>query len=162
MPTAHELERKFWKALRSDRTVMLGLDGIDDGHARPMTAQVESDHGPLWFFTTKDNTLVQQLDQGRRVVCTFAAKDHALFACVHGTLSQDTDRRVVERLWNPFVAAWYPGGQGDPTLALLRLDPERAEVWANENSVFAGLKLLFGSDPRESYRDKVAKVDLGQ
>jgi len=161
MPTPHELEQRFWKALRSDRVVMLGLDGVDDGHARPMSAQLEADHGPLWFFTTKENTLVRKLDQARRVVCTFAAKDHALFACVHGTLSQDADRALVERLWNPFVAAWYDG-KDDPTLALLRLDPERAEVWENESSVFAGLKLLFGGDPKASYRDKVAKVDLSQ
>ena len=39
MPTPQELEAKFWKALKSDMTLMLGLDGVDDGHARPMTAQ---------------------------------------------------------------------------------------------------------------------------
>ena len=38
MPTPRELEDKFWSALKSDRTMMLGLDGVEDGHARPMTA----------------------------------------------------------------------------------------------------------------------------
>jgi hypothetical protein len=32
MPSPLELEAKFWKALSSDRTMMLGLDGLDDGH----------------------------------------------------------------------------------------------------------------------------------
>lgn len=32
-----ELEQKFWKALKSDRTVMVGVDGIEDGHSRPLT-----------------------------------------------------------------------------------------------------------------------------
>ena len=41
MTDPRELEEKFWKALESDRTVMLGLDGMEDGHARPMTAQAE-------------------------------------------------------------------------------------------------------------------------
>ena len=50
MPTPQELEAKFWKCLKSDKTLMLGLDGVEDGHARPMTAQVEGDKGPLWFF----------------------------------------------------------------------------------------------------------------
>jgi general stress protein 26 len=50
-----ELERKFWKALKSDMTVMLGLDGVEDGHARPMTAQLEhDDRGPIWFFTANE------------------------------------------------------------------------------------------------------------
>jgi len=33
-----ELQAKFWKALRSDMTMIFGLNGIEDGHARPMTA----------------------------------------------------------------------------------------------------------------------------
>jgi hypothetical protein len=45
MTSSAELESKFWKALRSDMTVMLGLNGVDDGHARPMTAQMDSDEG---------------------------------------------------------------------------------------------------------------------
>ena len=64
MPTPAELEAKFWKALKSDMTMMLGLDGVEDGHARPMTAQAEGDRGPIWFFTSNDNALVQKLEEG--------------------------------------------------------------------------------------------------
>ena len=35
MPTPQELERKFWKALKSDMTLMLGLDGVEDGQPVP-------------------------------------------------------------------------------------------------------------------------------
>ena len=42
MTTDTEIEAKFWKALRYHRTIMLGLDGKSDGHARPMTAQFEN------------------------------------------------------------------------------------------------------------------------
>ena len=31
-------EAKFWAALKSDMTMMLGLDGVEDGHTRPMSA----------------------------------------------------------------------------------------------------------------------------
>lgn len=66
MADPKELQEKFWKALKSDRTVMLGLDGVEDGHARPMTAQIEGDSGgPIWFFTSKDNALIAML--GRAV-----------------------------------------------------------------------------------------------
>ena len=53
MPTPQELEAKFWKSLGSDRTMMLGLDGVDDGHTRPMTAQFENDRSPIYFFTVR-------------------------------------------------------------------------------------------------------------
>ena len=157
MTDKQTLQEKFWKTLASDRTVMLGAEGI---YPRPMTAQAENARGPIWFFTSVDNGLVRQLDAPRRAVAAFAAKGHSLFASIGGQLVVDTDRAVVERLWNPFVAAWYEG-KDDPRLALLRLDPDQGEVWLNENNLLAGVKMLMGIDPKKDYQDKVAKVDLG-
>jgi len=160
MPSPQELEDQFWKALNSDMTMMLGLDGVEDGHARPMTAQIEGPRSPIWFFTAKDHAIVQNLDKGRRAIATFTSKGHGLFATVHGNLSLDNDRATIDRLWNRFVAAWYEGGKDDPKLALLRLDAERAEIWRDASSLFAGIKLLLGVDPKEEYKDKVAEVAL--
>jgi len=154
-----ELEKKFWDALKSDRTMMLGLDGVEDGHARPMTAQAENDAGPIWFFTAVDNAIVANLGRGNRAIATFTAKDHDLFASIKGNLSVDNDRATIDRLWNPFVAAWYEG-KDDPKIALLRLDAEDAEIWLNGSSLMAGVKMLFGVDPKQDYQDKVAEVDL--
>jgi general stress protein 26 len=161
MATPQELETKLWKALGSDRTVMLGLDGVEDGHARPMTAQFESERGPIWFFTSKDNTLVHELEQGARdrAIATFSSKGHDVFATIHGSLAIDTDRATIDRLWNRFVAAWFEG-KDDPKLALLRLDAERAEIWADGSSLIAGAKLLLGMDPKKDYKGKVAEVPL--
>jgi general stress protein 26 len=160
MPSPQEIQEKFWKALKSDMTMMVGLDGVEDGHARPMTAQLDGDRGPIWFFTAKDNAIVQKLVQGNRALATFTSKGHDIFATVHGTLSLDNDRATIDRLWNRFVAAWFEGGKDDPKLALLRLDPERGEVWVDASSVVAGIKMLLGVDPKEDYRDKVATVNL--
>ncbi len=161
MPTPQELEEQFWEALKSDRTMMLGLDGVEDGHARPMTAQVEDDtRGPIWFFSSTENHLTQKLSTGQRVIATFASKGHDLFATVHGSLSIDNDRAMIDKLWNRYVAAWYQGGKDDPKLALLRLDAETVEIWLDGSSLIAGLKVLLGSDPKEDYKENVATVNL--
>ena len=160
MPTPQELETKFWKALESDMTMMLGLDGIEDGHARPMTAQIESARSPIWFFTAKDNGIVQNLGKGNRAIATFTSKGHDLFATIHGKVSLDNNRPNIDRLWNRFVAAWFEGGKDDPKLALLRLDAEKAEIWLDGSSVIAGIKMLLGVDPKQDYKDNVAKVAL--
>ena len=160
MASAKELEARFWKSLRSDMTMMLGLDGVEDGHTRPMTAQFEGDRGPIWFFTAMDNTIVQNLQNGGRAIATFASKGHNLFATIHGQLSVQNDRVVIDRLWNTFIAAWYEQGKDDPKLALLRLDPERAEIWLNGNSLVAGIRILLGRDPKQGYKENVAKVSL--
>lgn len=161
MHTPKELEEKLWHAIKHDRTLMLGLDGAEDGHARPMTAQFEEERGPLWFFTSNDNALVKKLGAGgtERAIAAFASKDHELFASLRGNLQVDTDRAVVDRLWNPFVAAWFEG-KDDPKLRLLRLDAEHAEIWLNANSLMAGVKMLLGVDPKRDYKDNVAQVDL--
>jgi general stress protein 26 len=161
MASPQELEEKFWKALKSDMTMMLGIQGAEDGHLRPMTAQLDDGKpGPIWFFTSKDSALVREVAPDSRASASFVGKGHDLFASVHGNLSLETDRAVVDRLWNRWVAAWFEGGKDDPKLALLRLDPDKGEVWLNGSSVVAGVKLLLGADPKRDYRDKVAKVDL--
>ena len=166
MPTPKEIEDKFWSALKSDMTMMLGLDGVEDGHARPMTAQLDGERegarGPIWFFTSRDNGIIEKLGagEGNRAIATFTSKGHDLFATVHGGLSLDNNPATIDRLWNRYVAAWYEGGKSDPKLALLRLDPEKAEIWLDASSIIAGIKMLLGSDPKQDYKDKVATVSL--
>ena len=53
-------------------------------------------------------------------------------AVVHGWLTLEYDRERIDRYWNAVVAAWYPDGKDDPSLTLLRLDCEQAEVWISE------------------------------
>ena len=164
MPSDKELEAKFWKALKSDMTVMLGLTGATSGHAQPMTAQLRDpgEGGPIWFFTAADVDLVKEMGDGAAAMLHFASKGHDLFASVEGRLVPETDRALVDELWNPFAAAWYEGGKDDPKLRLIRFDPGAAQIWLNENSLFAGAKMLLGIDPKKDYKDKVAEVDLGQ
>ena len=158
MADTRELEARFWKHLGDDRTLMLGAAGIAP---RPMTAIAEDDRAPLWFFTSVETDLGRALDAapGLDAIASFAAKDHALFATLAGRLVADNDRATIERLWNPFIAAWF-NGKDDPKLRLLRMDASEAHVWLNENSMLAGIKLLLGADPKRDYADKAGDVDL--
>jgi len=160
MATDPEITAKFWKALKSDMTVMLGVQGVEHDKTQPMTAQMLEDSNYIWFFTTKDNGLVENMRENDRAIMTFASKGHELFATVDGRLQLDDDRTTIDRLWNPYAAAWYEGGKDDPNLQLVRLDPVSAQIWLNENSAFAGIKSLLGRDPKKDYQDKVAEVAL--
>ena len=140
---------------------MLGLVGVEESHTRPMTAQLSGSEGPIWFFTARDNTLVQNLRTDSRAIGTFASKDHDLFASVHGRLSLDNDPDIIDELWNPYRRGLVSrAARDDPELALLRFDADRAEIWENESGLFAGLKMLFGHDPKEDAKEHVAKVNL--
>jgi general stress protein 26 len=158
-----QLTEKLWKALKSDMTVMLALTGVDEGHSQPMTAQFDEDFergGPIWFFTSTDTDLVRAMGDRHRSALHFASKGHEVFASLHGELVRDNDPAAIDRLWNRFVAAWFEGGKEDPRLQLLRFEPERGQVWLNEHSLVAGVKLLLGRDPKAEYQDKVGQVQL--
>lgn len=154
-----KIEERFWKALKSDRIVMLGVDGIDDGFARPMAAQIDEDQSPIWFFTSTENHIVDALSEGRRAIATFAAKGE-LYASIRGTLSLSRDQAMIDKLWNPKAMAWFDGGKDDPKLRLLRFDAEDAEIWLDGSSLVAGVKSFLGIDPKEDYKDNQATVPL--
>lgn len=158
MTDRQQLESRFWKHLNDDRTVMLGSAGIAP---RPMTAIAEDNRAPLWFFTAADTDLGKVADASHPIaaMATFSSKDHDLFATVAGRLVLDNDRDTIDRLWNPFIAAWFEG-KDDPKLRLLRMDAGDAHVWLNENSMLAGIKLLLGADPKRDFRDKTGDVSL--
>lgn len=159
MPTPEELTERFWEAVKADWTMMVGVPDVEGGHMRPMTAVTEGDAGPIWFFTSRQTDLAGDALGGRAAVATMVDKGHGIFACVHGRLMPEPDREMIDRLWNPFIAAWYEG-KDDPDIALLRFEPGEAEIWENGSSLMAGIRMLFGSDPKEDYDDKVAKVRL--
>jgi len=54
-------------------------------------------------------------------------------------------------------------GEGYKTLAenaKVQFEPEQGQVWLNEHSLFAGVKLLLGRDPKAEYQDKVGTVRM--
>lgn len=157
-----EITGKFWKALWSDRTVMLGLIGDEEGRVQPMTAVMESEQhtGPIWFFVARSAELAKAVGDGKRAVLHFAAMRHDVFATVRGTLAPDDEPVTIDRLWDPLVASWFEGGRDDPELLLLRFDPEQAQIWLNENSLFSEIRLLLGRDPKTGQNEKVTEVEL--
>ena len=160
MPSDAEIEAKFWKELKASPFMMLGLNGSAEAHGQPMTAQFEGEQGPIWFFATKTNTLVEAMRESHDAIATYTSKGHDLFAAVRGTLTVDTDPANVDRLWNSHVEAWYEGGKDDPKLALLRLDTESAQLWLGGTSIGAAVLRLLGRDPKQDYKDNMAEVKL--
>src|SRR5262245_38243726 len=74
MTSETEIREKFWKHLKSERTIMLGLDQPGH-HAQPMTVQLEGDEGgPLWIFSSKDTDFVRAIGDHARVMAQFVGK----------------------------------------------------------------------------------------
>ncbi|APW71850.1 MULTISPECIES: pyridoxamine 5'-phosphate oxidase family protein [Sphingopyxis] len=151
-----DIKQDFWKALDASPYVMVGMTG-EHAHHIPMNAQLDKDaDGAFWFFTATDNRLAG----GGAAMVQFASKGHDLFACLAGTLRPETDRAVLDKLWNNGVAAWYPGGKDDPKLVLLRFDIGDAEIWTAEPGLKGMFKLATGMTMKEGELGQHARVSL--
>ncbi|NIJ39285.1 general stress protein 26 [Sphingopyxis panaciterrae] len=151
-----DIKQQFWKALADSPYVMVGQTG-ERAHHIPMNAQLDKDaNSAFWFFTATDNRLAG----GGPAMAQFASKGHDLFACISGTLRDETDRAVLDRLWNNGIAAWYEGGKNDPKLVLLRFDLDDAEIWTADPGIKGMFKLATGMTMKEGDLGKHAEVAL--
>jgi general stress protein 26 len=162
--TPAELEDRLWKEIEKARYGMLGVVGrTPPSHFQPMTAFCERESGQIWFFTRTDTDLAQQVEQGADAMFVVQAKDQGFQACVGGRLTQTFDAQRMTDYWNPVVAAWYPEGQHDPRLTMLRFDAADAQVWLSETNPLAfGFQIvkanMTGHEPNVG---ESAPVDLG-
>ena len=141
-----ELREEFWHAFEKSPFIMLRLEGAG-GHAEPMTAQLDKEAvHTIWFFTSRDNRIAT----GGRAMGQFSAKGHDVFACLAGTLVEETDQARIDQHWSKEVEAWFPQGRNDPNLMMLRFEIDDAEVWTVELGLFGTFKMLTGSAVKSS------------
>ncbi|MEE4453838.1 pyridoxamine 5'-phosphate oxidase family protein [Novosphingobium resinovorum] len=140
-----DIREQFWKAFQASPFIMMKLEGAA-GHAEPMTAQLDKDaHHAVWFFTRRDN----RIGAGGRAMGQVMTRGHEVFACIDGTLVEETDTAVRDKHWNNAVEAWFPGGKADPSVVMLRFDIADAEVWTSDMGLKGAFKLLTGKPIKE-------------
>jgi general stress protein 26 len=140
MTDVREVRERMWEKMAKSPFVMVELEGGHD-HAQPMTAQLDKDaDGKFWFYTQKDNRIAP----GGPAMAQYVSKDHKIFACIRGTLVEETDRAVIEKHWSNMVEAWFPQGPSDPNLKMLRFELEDAEIWEGDESALGFFKMLTG------------------
>ena len=155
----HELLEEFGVAMLVTRT--------DDGNlrGRPMAlAEVEPD-GTLWFITDRHSGKMEEIEKDGHVAVTMQSSTK--FVSLSGRASSVADREKISRLWRTEWKVWFPGGQQDPGILLLRIDGAFGEYWDNggvsgvKYLIEAGLALVTGSRPDVEQDSRVhAKVTL--
>ena len=132
-----EVAAKFLEKLKASPFVMIGL--TDGQHSEPMNVKTDDDQpNTLFVFSAKDNRIAA----GGSAMAQFVGQGHDFFACLAGTVSEETDRATFDKLWDNRVEAWFPNGKADARLN--RFDIDSAELWETDVSVSGRLKMLFG------------------
>ncbi len=142
-----DIRNQMWHAMASHPNVMVSLSGNDD-HAIPMRAQLDDDaDSEFWFYTSSGNRLAK----GGPATVQFVSENHDVFACIRGTLEEETREDIIDKYWSKPVSAWYEHGREDPELLMLRFRLKDAEIWEADPGIKGVYKLLTGKkvDPDE-------------
>lgn len=126
------VEERLWSEMEKHRFGMLGIVGPPARPFSPMTAFAEPESGKIWFFTSKETELARAGLYGAPAMFILMTKDQQLQACIAGDLRTAFDALHRDKFWSPMVSAWFPKGKDDPSLTLLCLQCENAEVWISE------------------------------
>ncbi len=122
-----ELLQEKIKGIRVAMLTTLEEDG--SLHSRPMIAQDAEFDGNLWFFTSAHAPKVNDVQRHQQVNLNYARPDGTTFVSISGTAQLLQDRKKIRELWQPICKTWFPDGEDDPNLALLKVHVERAEYW---------------------------------
>ena len=146
--------RHLNELLESFDTAMLITRHGDECHARPMAVAGIDGPNTVWFVTSIDSPKVEEIRKDARVSATF--QESRKFIGLSGTAEIVQDRGRIDAMWKETWKVWFPNGKEDPSIALIRVNVEDAELWDNAGGkgvryVYEALKgLLSGQRPAEA------------
>ncbi|WP_460798153.1 pyridoxamine 5'-phosphate oxidase family protein [Microbacterium sp. GXF0217] len=155
-------ERKKVAELIKDFRFAMFVTRHTDGKlvAHPLTVQEAEFDGDLWFLVSKLSSPVADLAADADANVSFSSSDSWL--SLSGTARLVDDRQKIEELWNPVVEAWFPEGQDDPSIGLLKFTADSVEYWDSPGgtiaSAFSFVKSKITGKPYDGGEN--AKVEL--
>lgn len=147
--------RQLWEEINEIHAGMLGIEG-SSMHMQPMAPHADPKTNTVWFFTKTDTDLVRAIKPGTRAHFCVVGKKHDYHACIAGVIEARKDTAKIDEYWSAVTAAWYEHGKDDPSLVLLALHVDDAEIWASTDS-----SLKFGWEIAKANMNDEKMPDVG-
>ncbi|MBB3183744.1 general stress protein 26 [Halomonas fontilapidosi] len=132
--SSQEHKMKIWNLIKDMKIGMLATRHDNDLRARPMYLVQDDYDGTLWFFTDLDAEKVFELEEDNDVCVSFADPHEHIYVSMTGVGRVIRDTTLIESLWNPFVAEWFPQGKDSPNVGLLEIKVTKGEHWDMDTS----------------------------
>ena len=97
--------------------------------SRPMAVQDKPFDGTLWFLTRNTSEKIDEIADDQHVTLNFADTSASKYLSLKGRATVNEDRAKIKELWNPMYKAWFPKGEDDPEIAVLRVDVHEGDYW---------------------------------
>ena len=112
--------------------------------SRPMSVRKIEDDGTLWFMSDKDSDKNREISLDKNVDLLFAG-GHEKFLALHGSAEISTDRTKIKELWNPFLKIWFPDGEDDAAIGLVKVKFDDGYYWDTKHGHMVSLLKMAGS-----------------
>lgn len=160
----HEGADKLYALIEDMRICMMTtVDTQGRLFSRPMYALAPDEAGDLWFFTRLSSPKVREFGADGRVNLAFSHPGKQNYVSVSGRAQLVRDRQRIAQMWAEPMRAWFPDGEDDPELVLVRVHPETGEYWDSPSGAVVFLygyaKAVLTGEPPTGLAD-TAKVDL--
>jgi general stress protein 26 len=136
-----ETVRSIMKGVRTAMLTTVAADGTL--HAHPMTTQETEFDGDAWFVMGATSETAVNARERPRVNVAYAGDSG--WVSLAGTAELSSDPARKKELWNRFVEAWFPGGQDDPDVQVMRVRAESAQYWDSPGKVSMVVSMLTSS-----------------
>ena len=135
----------------------IGADG--SMRSRPLQTLLMDAQARLWFFVEAESPKTEEMEAHDHQVClSYADRGKMSYVSVSGTGRLVRDRERMQELWTPLAKAWFPRGVDDPSLALLEVRLDKAELWDAPGSAtmrMTGLVKALATGERSALGDNV-------
>jgi general stress protein 26 len=108
-------------------------------HARPMAVTRLIDDIDAYLVTDINSLKIDEISANPHAVLTFQSTQK--FASVRGEVTVLRDPQLLEKLWKEAWKVWFPKGQSDPNIALLKFTAHEGEYW--DNAGMNGFKYVY-------------------
>ena len=126
--TRPEAIRKISELIKDIRISMLSTITLEGTiHSRPMATQETDFDGTLLFLTRQGSSKTDEIVHQSQVTLNYVDSKHYRFVCLSGPAALSKDRAIIHELWNPLYKAWFPEGEDDPQITVIRVSVDRAE-----------------------------------
>ena len=122
--------------------------------SRPMATQDEPFNGTIWFLTRSSSDKIHEVEGDHHVTLNYADPSDSKYIALKGKASVSHDRNKIKQLWNPMYKAWFPKGEDDPDIAVLKVEITEGDYWeANSSKIIMGFKYLAAALYRRHRQD---------
>ena len=129
--------------------MLITVNAAKELKARPITtADIDTD-GNMWFFTDEFSDKAEEISLNNEVMINYAAPALKKYISIHGNASLINDVDQIKELWSPAFKVWFPEGETDDSVILLKVTPLHIEYWDGGSS-----KIIVSSTTGDAYKKK--------